>query len=254
LDILDSIILGVVEGITEFLPVSSTAHLVLTSQLLNLEQDEFMKSFEIVIQMAPIFSVILIFWSRLFNSKDIWIKLFIAFAPTGIMGLLLYSFISSMFSIVATVTWMVIMGIIFLLFEIFHSDNRYKLESEFEMTYTQAFYVGLFQALSLIPGVSRSGITILGGIWIGLSKELAMRFSFLLAIPTIGIATLFTIFKSEAILFENWELLGIGFLISFIFGTLAIKTFLHIVSKYGFLPFGIYLLLASFLFLAIGTA
>ena len=248
LDYFDSFILGVVEGITEFLPVSSTAHLVLTSQLLQLQQDEFLKSFEIIIQIAPIFSVMLLFWKRLVQSSDIWLKLFTSFFPTGVIGFLFNDYIESLFSTSSTLFWIAITGILFILFELLHSGN-FAVEDEKDITYKQAFTIGLFQSIALIPGVSRSGATILGAMALGISREVAMRFSFLLAIPTMGVASLYTLWKSrESINIENLELLGIGFFISFIFGVIAIKTFLHIVSKYRFIPFGIYLILTASIF------
>jgi undecaprenyl-diphosphatase len=245
----DSFILGVVEGITEFLPVSSTAHLVLTSQLLELQQDEFMRSFEIIIQMAPIFSVIFLFWSRLFASKELWFKLGVSFFPTGAIGFLFHDYIESLFTADSTIFWIVVTGLLFIGFELFHSDEKFKVDDEEKISYLQAFSIGLFQSIALIPGVSRSGSTILGAMALGLSREVAMRFSFLLAIPTMGIASLYTIYKSgDSLTVDNLELLGVGFIVSFLFGIIAIKTFLEIVSRYRFIPFGVYLILTAVVF------
>lgn len=252
--IIDSIILGVVEGITEFLPVSSTAHLVLTSQLLELEQDAFMRSFEIIIQMAPIFSVIFIYWNTLFNSKDLWFKLAVAFFPTGVIGFLFHDYIESLFTINSTIFWIALTGFIFIGFEIFYKEKKFKIGREIDISYAQAFSIGLFQSIALIPGVSRSGSTILGAMALGISRDISMRFSFLLAIPTMGIASGYTLLKNrETLNLANLELLGVGFLISFIFGIIAIKIFLKIVSKYKFIPFGIYLLLTAVLFYLFGV-
>ena len=252
--IFDSIILGIVEGITEFLPVSSTAHLVLTSQLLDLDQNQFMRSFEIIIQMAPIFSVIFIFWNRLFASKKLWFKLFVAFFPTGVIGFLFHDYIETLFSTDSTIFWIAITGFLFIGFELFQKDKMFKTDSEEKITYLQAFSIGLFQSIALIPGVSRSGSTILGAMALGISRDVSIRFSFLLAIPTMGIASGYTMFKnSESLNLENLELLGVGFIFSFLFGIIAIKTFLKIVEKYKFIPFGIYLLATALLFYIFGV-
>jgi undecaprenyl-diphosphatase len=244
----DSIILGIVEGITEFLPVSSTAHLVLTAQILDLEQNQFMKSFEIIIQLAPIFSVMFLFWKTLSASFDLWLKLGVAFVPTGAVGFLFHEQIEALFTSNLAILFMVLTGIAFLLFEFFNKDDKFRVGDENEISFLEAFGVGFFQTFALIPGVSRSGATILGAMFLGFSRELAMRFSFLLAIPTMGIASAYVFYKSENILLANWELLATGFFISFIFGVIAIKGFLHIVANYKFVPFGIYLLLSAGVF------
>jgi undecaprenyl-diphosphatase len=246
----DTIILGVVEGITEFLPVSSTAHLVLTSQLLNLEQDQFMRSFEIIIQIAPIFSVLYIFREKVFASKELWFKLLIAFFPTGVIGFLFHDYIETLFETSSTIFWIALTGFLFIGFEIFYKNREFKINDEEKISYKSAFLIGIFQSIALIPGVSRSGSTILGAMALGINREISMRFSFLLAIPTMTIASGYTLFKSSDVLnVENLELLGVGFLFSFIFGVIAIKTFLEIVSKYRFIPFGIYLIFTALLFL-----
>ncbi|EJF06972.1 putative bacitracin resistance protein [Thiovulum sp. ES] len=244
----DSAILGVVEGITEYLPVSSTAHLVLTSQLLDLEQNEFMTSFQIIIQIAPIFSVMLLFWSRLIASFDLWIKLGIAFVPTGFVGLFFHEQIEALFTSDLTILFMFLTGIAFLIFEFFIKEERFKFHREEQISFFGALGVGIFQVFALIPGVSRSGSTILGAMIFGFSRELAMRFSFLLAIPTMGIASAYTFFKSESVVLNNLELLGVGFIVSFLFGIIAIKGFLHVVSNYKFIPFGIYLIVSAGIF------
>lgn len=244
----DSIILGVVEGITEYLPVSSTAHLVLTAQLLEIEQTDFLKSFEIIIQLAPIFSVIFLFWSRLFASKDLWFKLGVSFFPTGVVGFLFHDYIEAMFIVDTTIVLMFLTGIAFLLIERYRKEP--KIHSEDNISYKRAFIIGLFQTLSLIPGVSRSGSTILGAMLLKIDRELAMRYSFLLAVPTMGIASGYVILRDyQNFELANWELLSVGFIVSFLVGIVAIKGFLHIVSKYSFRPFGWYLIISALVFL-----
>ncbi len=247
--IFDSLILGIVEGLTEFLPVSSTAHLVLVGQLLHVKQDSFKTAYDIIIQIAPIFSVMIIFKERLMQSLDIWYKLIVAFIPTGIVGLLFHKQIEAMFSANSTVALMIITGIAFLAIEYFYKERDHDTKLLEDVTYMQALKVGFFQVLSLIPGVSRSGSTILGAMLIGLRRDVAMMFSFLLAIPTMGAASGYMLLKEyEHLSFDHMELLVVGFVVSFVVGWIAVKWFLAIVSKYNFTPFGIYLIVSGLLF------
>lgn len=247
--IFDSIILGIVEGITEYLPVSSTAHLFLTGQMLGLEQDDFTTAYEIIIQMAPIFSVMLIYWARLFQSKELWMKLIIAFIPTGAVGFLFHDQIEAMFSTNSTVALMIITGIAFLLIEYFYREKDHHASDLEDVTIKQSIYIGLFQVLALVPGVSRSGSTILGAMLVGLKRDVAMSFSFLLAIPTMGAASGYMLLKEYSNLsMEHFWLLAVGFVVSFVVGWVAVKTFLAIVARYSFTPFGIYLVASGLLF------
>jgi len=245
----DAIILGIVEGITEYLPVSSTAHLVLTAQLLGLKQDAFMKAYEIIVQIAPIFSVMLIYKERLIQSYSLWYKLIVSFIPTGIVGLLFHEQIEAMFSTNSTVALMIVTGVVFLLIEYFYKEKSHHVDDLNRVSYQQAFFIGVFQILSLVPGISRSGVTILGAMLLGLKREAAMSFSFLLAIPTMGAASGYMMLKEyETILSGSAALLFVGFIISFIVGYIAVKSFLAIVARYNFTPFGIYLVVAGLLF------
>lgn len=245
----DSLILGIVEGITEYLPVSSTAHLFLTGQLLGLEQDDFTTAYEIIIQMAPIFSVMLIYWERLFQSKALWMKLIIAFIPTGAVGFLFHEQIEAMFAANSTVALMILTGIAFLAIEFFYTEREHHVSDLEQVSIRQAIYIGLFQVLALVPGVSRSGSTILGAMLVGLKRDVAMSFSFLLAIPTMGAASGYMLLKEyHALSMEHFWLLAVGFIVSFVVGWIAVKTFLAIVSRYSFTPFGIYLIVSGLLF------
>ncbi len=252
--IFDSIILGIIEGLTEFLPVSSTAHLVLAGQLLHVKQDSFKTAYDIIIQIAPIFSVMIIFKERLMQSLDIWYKLIVAFIPTGIVGLLFHKQIEAMFSTNSTVALMILTGIAFLAIEFFYKEREHDVKVLEDVTYMQALKVGIFQIFSLIPGVSRSGSTILGAMLMGLRRDVAMMFSFLLAIPTMGAASGYMLLKEyDTLSFDNVAVLGVGFVVSFIVGWIAVKWFLAIVSKYNFTPFGIYLIASGALFALFGV-
>ncbi len=247
----DAAILGIIEGITEYLPVSSTAHLVLGAQFLGLKQDNFMKAFEIIVQIAPIFSVMLIYKERLIQSRALWIRLILAFIPTGIVGFLFHKQIESLFAMNSTVALMVLTGVAFLLIEYFWREKEHHVDNLEQVSLRQAFGIGLFQTLSLVPGISRSGMTILGAMLLGLKRESAMSFSFLLAIPTMGAASLYMLYKEHEVIFESTEnalLLLVGFIISFVVGYIAVKSFLAIVARYNFTPFGIYLIVSGLLF------
>ncbi len=251
--IFDAIILGIIEGITEYLPVSSTAHLFLTGQLLGLKQDNFLTAYEIIIQIAPIFSVMLIYSERLFQNLSIWIKLIIAFIPTGAVGLFFHKEIEALFSANSTITLMILTGVAFLLIEYFYREREHQADDLDKVSFKQSLYIGLFQTLALIPGISRSGSTILGGMLVGLKRDTAMSFSFLLAIPTMSAASGYVLLKEfDTLSFEHFGLLAIGFIVSFIVGWLAVKAFLKIVARYNFTPFGIYLIASALLYALFG--
>ncbi len=250
----DSVILGIVEGITEYLPVSSTAHLYLAGQLLGLKQDAFLTAYEIIIQIAPIFSVMLIYRQRLMQSKRLWILLILAFIPTGIVGLLFHKRIEAMFAANSTIFLMIAMGVAFLAAEALYRPKAHHVDDLDAVTLKQALAVGFAQVFSLVPGISRSGMTILGGMFAGMTRETAMGFSFLLAIPTMGAASGYMLLKAwHSLSWEHTGLLAVGFVVSFVVGWIAVKTFLLIVSRYSFRPFGIYLIASGLLYALFGV-
>ena len=245
----ESAILGIVEGLTEFLPVSSTAHLVLASEIMGIKQDSFTTAYEIIIQVAPIFAVMLIFKDRLMQSMSLWVKLIVSFIPTGFVGLFFHDQIEALFSANSTVALMILTGLAFLAIEFVYKEKSHHISELDDVSMKQAIYVGLFQILALIPGVSRSGTTILGGMLVGLKRDVSMTFSFLLAIPTMGAASGYMLLKEySALHVEHFWVLLVGFIVSFIVGWISIKGFLAIVSKYSFKPFGVYLVVAGLLF------
>ena len=247
--LIDSIVLGVVEGLTEFLPVSSTAHLVLVSSLLKLEENDFLNAFNIIIQIAPIFSVLLIYFERLFQTWTLWFKLILAFIPTGAVGLFFHKQIEALFTPDIAVMLMVLTGVGFIAIEWLYKEKEHHTSDLDAVTYPQAFWVGISQVFALVPGISRSGSTILGGMLAGMKRETAMGFSFLLAVPTMAAASGYALYKEFASLDGNGTLLlGVGFAVSFVIGYLAIKGFLAIVSRYSFVPFGWYLIATGLVF------
>lgn len=245
----EAVILGIVEGITEFLPVSSTAHIALISQIMGIPQDNFMSAFNIIIQIAPIFSIMIIYFNTLIQSLEIWKKLITSFIPTGAIGFLFHHQIEDMFSSNSIISWMIATGIFFLIVEYLYTKRGHTTADLDSISYKQAITIGFIQALSLIPGVSRSGSTILGGMLLGLKRETSMSFSFLLAIPTMTAASGYVLLKEyDNFPADGFSMIAIGFVVSFIVGWAAVKSFLAIVGKYNFTPFGIYLIASGILF------
>jgi undecaprenyl-diphosphatase len=248
--LLQAIILGVVEGFTEFLPISSTGHLILASRLLGLEQTEFQKSFEIAIQLGAIASVVLLYW-RKFLDIPVLARVFTAFIPTGIIGFALYHVVKTyLLGSDAIVLWSLgLGGVVLIVFELLHKEADDAVADVNAISYKQAALIGLFQSISMIPGVSRAGATIVGGLILGLSRSTIVEFSFLLAVPTMLAATLYDLYKNAAT-FEPQEfgVLAAGFIASFLVAMVAVKFLLAYVRTNTFIPFGIYRILVALAF------
>ena len=246
----DSLILGIVEGITEFLPISSTGHLILVSHLLGLKQTAFEKTFEIAIQLGAILSVVYIYRERLIRSLELWKKLIAAFIPTGILGLLLHHYVEELFSPVVVCGALILWGIVFILVELLHNEKEHHVEKIENVSYLQAIGIGLFQSLAMVPGTSRSGATIIGGMVLGLKRYAATEFSFLLAIPTMFAATGFEIFKNfNSLHGTNSLILITGFIVAFISAFISVKWLLNYIKNHTFIPFGVYRILIGLIFL-----
>lgn len=249
----DATILGIIEGLTEFLPVSSTGHLILASHALGLPDSAFLGSFEIAIQLGAILAVVALYF-RSFLNVEILKRVLAGFIPTALIGFALYSFIKSyLLESEATVLWALLVGGVALIaFEIFHKDSEEGGEVE-NITYKQAMLVGLAQSLAVIPGVSRSAASIVGGLFLGLRRKTIVEFSFLLAVPTMLAATGLDILKSHnAFSGADWGVLALGFVVSFLVALAVIKFFLWFIRERTFIPFGVYriiLAVAFFLFL-----
>ena len=247
--IIQAIILGIVEGITEFLPISSTGHLILISRLFGISDSNFTKSFEIVIQFGAILAVVVLYWKRLFSSKTTWKKVLTAFLPTAIIGFLLYKILKQyLLSNVAIVLWALFLGgVLLIVFEIWYKKKTDNQTSE--INYKKSFLTGLAQSLAIIPGVSRSGATIIGGLLMGISRQSIVEFSFLLAIPTMAAATGYDLLKSAgSFSFDQFYLLVLGFIISFIVAMLSIKWFIGYIKNHSFISFGIYRIIVALVF------
>lgn len=257
---LQAIIIAIVEGLTEFLPVSSTGHMVITSSLMGIQGSEFTKLFEVVIQMGAILSVVILYWKRFFQSFDIYVKLAIAFLPAAVFGLLFYKHIKEILEkplVIATV--LLLGGIILLFVDKWFAKNEEDRAVQPEMSYKNAFIVGCFQVLSMIfPGLSRSASTIIGGLTQGLNRQNAAEFSFLLAVPTMAAASLkdgYEFYKGvtkgimnpQGILekipplsSEQIWILALGNVVAFVVAMIAIKTLIGFLSRNGFKVFGWY--------------
>lgn len=257
MDIFQLIILGVVEGFTEFLPISSTAHLILTSRLLGLQESEFLKSFTIAIQLGAIFAVVLLYARRLVVDWEMNKRVLVAFLPTAVMGFVLYKVIKGiLFENVGIIVLTLFVGGVFLiLFEYFHKERSNEGEDVEIISYTQAFLIGCAQAFAVVPGVSRAGATIVGGMLLGVSRKAIVEFSFLLAIPTMVAATGYDLLKSgDGFTSSQFLLLAIGFVFSFFFALLGVRFLLHYIQHKSFVGFGVYrivisLILGVYLFL-----
>ena len=251
MDILSAVILGIVEGLTEFLPVSSTGHMILTSHILGLSQNDTLKCFEVVIQLGSILAVAAMFFRRLTGEFSLLVKLALGFIPTGLIGLFAYKYIKALFAPNVVAYALIIGGVIFILVEIFmrrkeSSQISFEAGSHDEIStisYKQAFIIGLAQSLAMIPGTSRSGATIIAGLLCGLSRTAAAAFSFLLALPTMFAATFYDTYKNREIFAQNMDNIFVfllGGLVAFLVAFVVLKAFLKFVSKFSYISFGIY--------------
>lgn len=257
MDVISAVILGVIEGITEFLPISSTGHLILFSKLLSLPDGRFTQTFQIAIQSGAMAAVVLLYWKMLLSTPDVWKKVLVAFVPTGFAGFFLYPLFKSVFqSSMEIVLWSLFLGGAFLIFfEMVYQAKKSVCANLSEITYHQAFWIGTWQALAIIPGVSRSAASIVGGIVMNLDRKLAVEFSFLLAIPTIVIATAYDLLRhGSSFSLAEWDILFLGSVVSFFAALVGIKFLLEFIKKHNFLYFGFYriaLVLVFFLLFAI---
>lgn len=253
MNIIQSIVLSIVEGLTEFLPISSTGHMILASSIMNIPEDAFVKTFEISIQIGAIMAIVLMYAKRFLRGLPIYFKLGIAFLPTGILGFLAYPYIKAyLFNPIIVTISLIIGGIILILIDKKITSQKSTVVDLESISYKNAFFIGLIQSISMIPGVSRAAATIVGGIFNGLDKKQAIEFSFLLAVPTMFAATGYDLYKTSVV-FTGHEvfLLCLGLAIAFITAWIAVKVFIKIVQNYGFKYFGYYRIIIGILFLLI---
>lgn len=246
--LLQALLLGIVEGVTEFLPVSSTAHLILANRVLHLAETEFVKSFDIVIQLGAILSVVVLYWRRFWDWTTLT-KLFVAFVPTGFIGLTVYRLVKVYLlgNLPVVLIALLLGGIALIVFERFHPEVGGERDFA-EITYGRAALIGLFQALAMIPGVSRSAATIVGGSVLGISRRTIVEFSFMLAVPTMLAATGLELIKEHANLAANGGALIVGFVVSFATAIVAIRSFVAYLKRHDFSIFGWYRIVLALVF------
>jgi len=250
MDFISAIILSAVEGLTEFLPVSSTGHLILASRLLNITQTDFVKSFEIFIQLGAISSVVFLYFKDLIDPKK-WPPILIAFIPSAIIGLVFYKFIKSFLlgSSEVVVASLFVGGFILIAVEYKNLGKKEVIDSFEKINYKQALIIGIAQSFSVIPGTSRAAATIIGGMLAGLNRKTAVEFSFILAVPTMLGATMLDLIQSyKNFSTSNLQILAVGFIASFVVAVFAIKFLLKFVKNHTFVSFGIYRIAAAIIF------
>lgn len=263
MDIFQAIIIAIVEGLTEFLPISSTAHMIFTSTFFGIQEDEFVKMFQVSIQFGAILSVVVLYWRKFFNFKsfDFYIKLALAVVPALVLGKLFDDKIDELLGSPIPIAIAMILGGVVLLF----IDNVFKnpiIEKEEDITVKKAISIGFWQCLAMMPGVSRSAASIIGGMQQKLTRDVAAEFSFFLAVPTMAAVTLYSVFLKDWGAGENvqkgYEMIAqsgnlsifiIGNIIAFLVALLAIKTFVEVIKKYGFKFFGYYRIFAGIVIL-----
>lgn len=250
MDFYQAFLLSVVEGLTEFIPISSTGHLILATKVLNIEQTSFVKTFEIAIQSGAIASVVFLYWRKLLDSIDLLKKVLVAFIPTGVIGFTVYRVVKDVLigNLYVTLGALFLGGIAIIAIERYFKKHNEKLESK-DLTYKRALLIGIFQSVSMIPGVSRSAATILGGIFLGLSRQAAVELSFLLAIPTMFAATAYDLYKNaHAFEIGQLQILIFGFIVSFVVALASVKWFLSFIRTNTLTPFGFYRIALSIVF------
>ena len=254
MNFLHAIILAIVEGLTEFVPVSSTGHMIIASSMMGIQSQEFVKLFTVVIQLGAILSVVVLYFKRFFQSLDFYFKLLIAFIPAVVLGLLLSDIINNLLESPLVVAISLVVGGVILLF-VDKWFNKSIIDDTDKISYFTAFKIGLFQCISMIPGVSRSASTIIGGMSQNLTRKNAAEFSFFLAVPTMFGATAKKIYDyyqdGNTITTEEFKLLAVGNIVAFIVAMLDIKYFISFLQKNGFRIFGWYRIVVGLIILAL---
>ncbi|MFT6404625.1 MAG: undecaprenyl-diphosphatase [Marinomonas primoryensis] len=242
MDILHSVILGLVEGATEFLPISSTGHMIVVSQWLGMEQTEGNKAFEVIIQLAAILAVVANYKERFtFKHTRLWCQVFVAFLPVAVVGFLLRHQIKELFSVSVVATMFIVGGVIFLITEKVIKGKKASVEQLENLSFKQALWIGLAQVFALIPGTSRAGSTIVGALFAGLSRKASAEFSFLLVLPVMMAASGYDLLSNyKAFSGEQLLPLLVGFVVAFVSAFVAMKLFMAFLDKFTFVAFGWY--------------
>lgn len=251
MNLLQTIVMSLVEGITEFLPISSTGHLILTAQSLGLAQTDFLKTFEISIQLGAILSVVVLYWRQLLVDFRVLARVAAAFIPTAVLGLAFYKIIKNyLLTSSVIVLWSLLLGgLALIVFELVHKEKDDAIEDLGSIPFGTSLLIGLFQAVAMVPGVSRSAATIVGGLALGLKRKTIVEFSFLLAVPTMAAATGLDLMKNAgSFSASQMVFLSIGFVLSFISALAAVKFLLQFIKNHTFISFGVYRVALSIAF------
>jgi undecaprenyl-diphosphatase len=265
MNILQALIISAVEGISEFLPISSTGHMILAADLLKIAQSGFVKDFEIIIQLGAILAIVVLYWSTLFRSKEVWKRIIVALIPTLAIDFLLFKIANYLLgNLYITLISLFVGGIVLIVLELVYKEKEHHIEKIEDMTLPKAFIIGIFQSIAIIPGVSRSAATIVGALFLGTKRKAAAEFSFILAVPTMLAATGLILLKSNfsysfhagsffikpnfSYSPNEWILLAIGTFGAFVVALISVKLFLKYVQKNNFIIFGVYRIIAAILF------
>ena len=251
MNFIQAIIISAIEGITEFLPISSTGHLIIAEHFLKIQSTNFVKSFDIIIQFGAILAVVWLYWTKIMSSRNLWKKLLISFLPTGILGFTLYRLVKDYLlgNVIITAIALFMGGIVLLLIDHYFKEKNTSVD---KLSTNKLLSIGLFQSLSMIPGVSRSAATIIGGMFSGLSRKDAVEYSFLLAIPTMAAASGYDLLKNGlSFSGEEFVILSVGFIVSFITALIAVKAFTNYISHNNFKLFAIYRIILAILVLVL---
>ncbi|MPR36768.1 undecaprenyl-diphosphate phosphatase [Salmonirosea aquatica] len=244
-----ALLLAIIEGITEFLPVSSTGHMIIASSFMGISHDEFTKMYTVNIQFGAIISVLVLYTRRFLQTTDFYYKLFVAFLPAAVIGFLLNDYIDALLENVVVVAISLLVGGIILVFIDRIAQEHPK---DREITYPEALKIGFYQCIAMIPGVSRSAATIIGGMFQGLTRRQSAEFSFFLAVPTMAAAAGYKFLKTyESIQAADIKILLFGNAIAFIVAMLAIRFFINFLTRYGFKVFGYYRIILGIILLAL---
>ncbi len=253
MDIFQAIIIGIIEGFTEFLPISSTGHMIVAGKFLGIPENSVVNAYEIIIQFSTILAVMLIYREKLSLKKvDLWLKIMLAFIPFAIAGFLIKDYIDVLFNVKTVAYMFIIGGVIFLVVEYFYKEKKNYAKDVESVSYKQALWIGISQIFAIIPGTSRSGATIIGGLLTGLDRKVSSDFSFLLAIPVMGAVGGYSLLKHyKDLVHADLTAFAVGFVVSFVVAYITVKLFLVFIQRFSFVPFGIYRIVFGILLLII---
>ena len=253
MDIFQAIIIGIIEGFTEFLPISSTGHMIVASKFLGVDQSAVVKAYEVIIQFAAILAVILLYREKInFKEINLWSKIVGAFFPLAIIGFILKDWVKEIFNVETVAYMFIIGGIVFIVVEYFHKDKESTAQNIEEVTWKQAMSIGFAQVLSLVPGTSRAGSTIIGGMLSGVSRKASTEFSFLLAIPVMMAVSGYDLLKHyKDFIGADITAFAIGFVVAFMVAYVTIKMFIVFLQRFTFVAFGIYRIIFGIVLLMI---